>query len=287
LCGFSVDEIASAFVSSHAAIEKRLTRAKKVLAESKRLFEITDDADFSTRLPAVLRALYLLFNEGYHGASAEATVRKELCREAIRLAALLLDRSLSATPAAYALTALMCLDAARLPARVSGSGNLTSLFDQDRAQWDGQLLGEGMKLLELSARGSQLTEYHLEAGIAAVHGLARSTEETDWNEIVSLYDKLMTIRPSPVVALNRAIAMAQRDGPEAGLKEIGAIASRERLAAYPFYYAALGEFELRAGRNQMVHQHFQRALARNPTERTFLEQRVEACASRTEKEAAT
>src|SRR5262245_60696561 len=135
LCGFSVDEIASAFLSSHAAVEKRITRAKKVLAGSKRLFELTD-ADFPARLSAVHRALYLLFNEGYHGASPEAAVRVELCQEAMRLAGMLLEHPASATPASHALCALMCLDAARLPARVDASGNLTSLYDQDRSRWD-------------------------------------------------------------------------------------------------------------------------------------------------------
>jgi RNA polymerase sigma factor (sigma-70 family) len=197
LCGFSVDETASAFVTTHAATEKRLTRAKKVLAGSKRLFDVTAPPDFSARLPAVHRALYLLFNEGYHGASAETAVRVELCREAIRLSVLLLEHPLGMTPVTYALAALMCLDAARLPARVDTSGNLISLFDQDRSQWDQELIAEGLKFLELSAAGSELTQYHVEAAIASIHACARRTEDTDWKAVVSLYDGLMTIRPSP------------------------------------------------------------------------------------------
>jgi RNA polymerase sigma factor (sigma-70 family) len=169
LCGFGVDEIASAFVSGHAAIEKRITRAKKVLAGSKRLFDITAPADFSARLAAVHRALYLLFNEGYHGASAETAVRAELCREAMRLTAILLAHPLGNTPTTCALAALMCLDAARLPARVDASGNLISLVDQDRSQWDQKLVVEGLKFLELSATGTELTEYHVEAAIASIH----------------------------------------------------------------------------------------------------------------------
>jgi len=153
LCGFSVDETASAFVTTHAATEKRLTRAKKVLAGSKRLFDVTAPADFSARLPAVQRALYLLFNEGYHGASAETAVHVELCGEAMRLSALLLEHALGATPVTYALAALMCLDAARLPTRVDAAGNLISLLDQDRSKWDQQLVVEGLRFLELSARG--------------------------------------------------------------------------------------------------------------------------------------
>ncbi len=279
LCGFSVDEIASAFVSSHASIEKRITRAKKVLASSKRLFDVTAPADFSARLPAVHQALYLLFNEGYHGASAEAAVRSELCREAIRLAAILLEHPLGATPATYALSALMCLNAARVPARVDASGNLNALVDQDRSLWDQELVDDGLKLLALSATGSQLTEFHIEAAIASVHATAARTEDTDWGRIISLYDSLMTIRPSPIVALNRAIAVAQRDGPERGLDEIRTIEDRNRLSAYPFYSAALGELELRRGNHETAREHFQAALglARNPMERRFLDQRMKAC----------
>jgi RNA polymerase sigma factor (sigma-70 family) len=279
VCGFSIDEIASAFFSGHAAIEKRIQRAKKVLAASTRLFDIDAPADFSARLPAVHRALYLLFNEGYHGASAEFAVRAELCHEAMRLAAILLQHPLGATPTTYALAALMCLHAARLPARVDASGRLQSLFDQDRSLWDHALVIEGLKLLERSATGSTLTEYHVEAAIASVHAGARSAEETNWGTIVSLYDTLMTIRPSPVVALNRAIAVGQHEGPKRGLDEIGAIANRDRLAAYPFYSAARGEFELRSGRHEIARQQFRAALAlaRNPMERMFIERRIHAC----------
>jgi len=279
LCGFSIDEIAAAYLSSHAAIEKRITRAKKVLASSKKLFNITDTADHFSRLPAVHRALYILFNEGYHGASPEAAVRAELCHEAMRLAALLLQRPLSATPVTHALSALMCLDAARLPARLSGSGELLSLFEQDRSLWDRQLIADGLKLLELSAAGPELSEYHIEAAIASVHVMARSVEETDWGQIVSLYDQLMATRPSPVVALNRAIAIGQHSGPECALEEIRGIAKADHLVRYPFYHAALGEFELRGGRNEIAREHFANALtlARNPMERKFFKQRMDAC----------
>lgn len=279
LCGFSVDEIASAFVSGHAAIEKRITRAKKVLAGSKRLFDISGSNDFAQRLPAVHRALYLLFNEGYHGASAEAAVRSDLCLEAMRLTKLLLEHPLAAGPATHALAALMCFDAARLPARVDASGQLSSLFDQDRSRWDSHLVDEGQRHLDLSATGPELTEYHVEAAIAWVHSMAHRAEDTDWARIVSLYDTLMTLRRSPVVALNRAIAIAQRDGPECGLQEIRAIADLDRLATYPFYYAALGEFEFRIGRHENARQHFRTALrfARNPAERQFFEHRIAAC----------
>jgi len=279
LCGFSVSEVAAAFVSSHAAMEKRITRAKKALAGSKKLFDIADAADFAARLPAVHRAIYLLFNEGYHGASSESAVRAELCREAMRLAALLRAHPLAATPATFALSALMSLHAARLPARLDSSGELRSLFDQDRSRWDANLVAEGQKLLDLSASGPEITEYHVEAAIAWAHAAAPRAEETDWGMIVSLYDRLMTIRPSPVVGLNRAIAIAQREGPARGLEEIRDIANAERIAGYPFYHAALGEFEFRAGRADAAREHFRAALslARNPMEKRFLEQRVAAC----------
>ncbi len=279
LCGFSVNEIANAFVSSDAAIEKRISRAKKVLAGSKRLFDVSGADDFSGRLPAVQRALYLLFNEGYHGASPESAVRAELCQEAMRLTMLLLEHPLAARPATHALAALMCLHAARLPARVDASGSLISLFDQDRSRWDSRLVAEGQRFLDLSATGPELTQYHVEAAIAWVHATADRTEDTDWGKIVSLYNTLMTIRPSPVVALNRAIAIAQHEGPKRGLEEIRAIAGRDRLATYPFFHAALGEFEFHSGRYEIAREHFRAALgfARNPMERQFIEQRMGAC----------
>jgi RNA polymerase sigma factor (sigma-70 family) len=276
LCGFSVAEIAAAFVSNHAAIEKRISRAKKVLAGSKRLFDVADREDFPSRLSAVQRALYLLFNEGYHGASPESAVRFELCQEAMRLAATLLEHTAAATPATHALAALMCLHAARLPARLDGSGNLAAFLDQDRSRWDAHLVSEGQKLLDLSATGSELTEYHVEAAIAAAHCCAQRAEDTDWGRIVWLYDKLMNIRRSPVVALNRAIAIAQLEGPERGLEEIHAIEDANRLAAYPFYSAAIGELELRRGKHEVACRHFREALAlaRSPMEKRFLAQRV-------------
>jgi RNA polymerase sigma factor (sigma-70 family) len=279
LCGFSVGEVASAFISGHAAIEKRILRAKKILAQSKRLFDLTIPADFSARLPAVHRALYLLFSEGYHGASTQSAVRGELCHEAMRLGAVLLEHPRAATPTTYALCALMGLTAARLPARVDLSGKLKSLVEQDRSLWDRKLVLEGLRLLELSASGTELTGYHVEAAIASVHSAALHVADTDWKTIVSLYDLLTAIEPSPVVALNRAIAVAQQEGSERGLDEIGAIANRDRLAGYPFYAAALGELEFRRGSLNTAREHFRAALAlaRNRMERRFLEQRVNAC----------
>jgi RNA polymerase sigma factor (sigma-70 family) len=279
LCGFGIDEVASAFVTTHTAVEKRIPRAKKVLAGSKRLFNTQSANDSSDRLPAVQRALYLLFNEGYHGASAEFAVRAELCEEAMRLARLLVEHPVGATPSSYALSGLMCLNRARLPARMDASGKLNSLFDQDRSLWDQELISEGLQLLELSAEGAELTEYHIEARIAAVHATAPTMHATNWPEIVSLYDLLMTIRPTPIVALNRAIAVGQRDGADRGTRELRAIPDSDRLAKYPFYHAAFGEFALQNGQAENAVVHFETALklARNPMERQFFENRIISC----------
>jgi RNA polymerase sigma factor (sigma-70 family) len=279
LCGFGVNEVASAFVTTYTAVEKRIPRAKKVLAGSNKLFDTHAPADFSARLPAVQRALYLLFNEGYHGASVEFAVRAELCDEAMRLAKLLFEHPLGATPSSYALSALMCLNRARLPARIDASGKLNSLFDQDRSLWDRELISEGLRLLDLSSEGGELIEYHIEAAIAAVHASATTMQTTDWQEIVSLYDTLMTIRPTPIVALNRAIAVGQRDGAECGLQELRAISDSDRLAKYPFYHAAFAEFELQNGQAENAIGHFGTALklARNPMERRFFENRILSC----------
>jgi RNA polymerase sigma factor (sigma-70 family) len=279
LCGFSVGEIAEAFVSPHSTIEKRITRSKRVLAASKKLFEITSAEETYRRLPTVQRALYLLFNEGYHGSSPTVTIREELCREAMRLTSILFAHPLGAIPTTFALAALMSFDAARMPGRVDASGNLQTLFEQDRSQWDRGLLAEGIKFLDLSAKGTELTEYHIEAAIASIHARAPRAEDTDWKSIVSLYDKLQSLRPSPIVGLNRAIAIAQFEGPERGLEELGAIADRDRLVAYPFYFAALGEFELSTGRHGVARERFSAAaaLARSPMERKFFNRRLDMC----------
>ena len=275
LCGFGAGEIAAAFLTGRAAIEKRITRGKKALGRSLTLFDLSD-TDFTERLAAVHRALYLLFNEGYHGASAKETVRAEPCDEAMRLAALLREHTTTRTPATFALSALMALHAARLPARVDEAGELHALWEQDRSRWNQDLIAEGRALLDESARGDEVTTYHVEAAIAAVHAAASTLAATDWNAIVRLYDQLLRIAPSAVVELNRAIAIAQRDGPDAGLDAIARIVDRERLEAYPFLPAALGELERRRGNDAESRRHFARALslARSDAERRFLERRA-------------
>jgi RNA polymerase sigma-70 factor (ECF subfamily) len=164
---------------------------------------------------------------------------------------------------------------------VDESGSLSLLADQDRSQWNPELIAQGQRLLELSASGEQLSEYHVEAAIAWCHSTAPSARETDWGQIVSLYDTLITIRPSPVIALNRAIAVAQLEGPERGLAALLAIPDRERLSTYPFYPIALGEFELQCGHQVAAREHFNVALplARNAVEQRFIEQRIAACAT--------
>jgi predicted RNA polymerase sigma factor len=278
LCGLSIEEIASIYLVTDSAIKKRLSRGKKVFGASQRLFELTAD-DFAPRLSAVHRALYLLFSEGYHGACAEAVIRSELCGEAMRLIRVLVDHAPAATSATHALAALMYLDAARLPSRIDESGDLIRLFDQDRSRWDWKLVAAGLALLELSAAGTELSEYHVEAAIAGMHAAAGRAEDTQWSEIVALYDVLARLRPSPVVALNRAMALAQLEGPQRGLQAVQAIAGVDRLQAYPFYEAALGELELACGRVEVAREHFRLALglARNTAERRFLARRIADC----------
>jgi RNA polymerase sigma-70 factor (ECF subfamily) len=278
LCGFAAPEIAAAFLTTRAAMEKRISRGKKTLAESKRLFDLAD-AEFPARLSAVRRALYLLFNEGYHGASAEAAVRTELCAEAIRLTMLLVEVAQTASPETLALAALMHLHAAKLPARLDAAGDLNPLLEQDRSRWDAGLVQEGLQLLDRSASGDEISAFHVEAAIAAAHATAHSVEETHWDAIVGLYDRLMAIAPSPIVALNRAIAVGQRDGPEEGLESLHAIADADRLGHYPFYPAAIAEFERRRGNLDEAREHFSTAarLARSPVERRYLEARVREC----------
>jgi len=278
LCGFGAPEIAAAFLASRAAIEKRLSRGKKVLATASRVFDLSD-AEFAARLTAVRAALYLLFNEGYHGAGSASAIQVELCEEAIRLVALLREYPAAATPETAALAALMSLHAARLPARLDAAGDFNPLLEQDRSRWDHRLIEHGLAMLEQSASGPTVTPYHVEAAIAAAHASAPSAEATDWPLIVSLYDRLIAVAPSPVVALSRAIAVAQRDGPEAGLDALTAIDNPGQLARYPFHAAARGELELQCGRPEAARAQFAAALAlaRNLAERRFLEKRLAAC----------
>ena len=278
LCGFSVAEIAAAFFSSVAAVEKRIVRARHLLAESRSMFDLKD-GDLPARLGVAQSAIYFLFNEGYHGASAEAPVRDDLCREAMRLVTLLSENGLTGTPSTHALAALLHLHASRLDARVGPEGTLRALFDQDRSQWDHGLVASGLALLDRSSRGTELTEFHLEAAIAAHHATATSRADTPWAAIVGLYDRLALLRPSPVVALSRAIAVGELAGPQRGIEALDAIVGSERLDAYPFYEAARAELLLRMAEPARARVHFLAAasIARNAMERAFFEARASAC----------
>jgi predicted RNA polymerase sigma factor len=207
---------------------------KKFSRNQRTFFDTKAPADFSARFPAVQRALYVLFNEGYHGASSEFAVRAELCREAIRLTALLLEHPSGAVPSSYALSALMCLNKARLPARLDASGNLTLLSDQDRALWDQQLVSEGLRLLDLSATGSELSGYHVEAAIAAIHATAPSMQETDWAEIVSLYDNLKRFDRRQLWHLTEPSPSGNAMVRSAGSKRFKPSRIRRRLRKYSF-----------------------------------------------------
>jgi RNA polymerase sigma factor (sigma-70 family) len=283
LCGFSVDEIASAFMASHAAIERRVSRAKAALAGTGRLAEVTDGRQLARRLPAVHRALYLLFNEGYHSAGAEAAVRAELCHEAVRLTELLVDHPAAGTPETLALAALLHLHLARLSTRLTAEGDFAPFAGQDRSHWDREHMARGSALLERAFATPVRSAFHLEAAIACEHAVASHAGATNWGRIVSLYDILLTLNPSPVVALSRAIAVAQHEGPARGLAELDAISDAGRLAKYPFYAAARGELELALGHRVEARAHFDAALAsaRNAAERRHFAGRAAACAPAT------
>jgi RNA polymerase sigma-70 factor (ECF subfamily) len=237
LGGFSTSEVAAAFLVSESALEKRLQRGKHVLASAARLPEVTPER-VGAALSVVHSALYLLFNEGYHGANPKQSTRAELCGEAIRLASLLAESPVTATPETHALLALMCLSAARLPGRIGPDGELLSWSAQDRSLWDRRLIERGLAALDASACGEELTAFHVEAAIAFEHTCPPSLAETRFSRIAALYDVLLRLRPSPVVALSRAIAIGQAEGPERALEEMARIEGVEQLAAYPFFAAA-------------------------------------------------
>jgi RNA polymerase sigma factor (sigma-70 family) len=279
VCGFGTAEVAHAFLVESAAMEKRLVRAKKVMAAEGRLFEISTPEQTRERLPAVLSALYLMFDAGYHGSATEQPVRSEICADAIRLANLLLGGRATACAEVHALLALMYLHAARMPTRVDAAGLLVPLEHQDRSLWDAALVGLGVQHLSASASGSELSAYHLEAGIAVQHAVAVSTKTTDWPEIVRLYELLYEKKRTPVVALGRAIARAQIVGPRAGIAEVLALEAGQRLHSYPFFWAALGDLAIRAEDPPRARGWFERGLttARNDAEREMFLRRIAEC----------
>ena len=280
LCGFSVAEIGHAFLTTEAAIAKRLTRAKQKIHQARIPFEIPAGGELGQRLDSVLQSLYLLFNEGYKASSGENLVREELCEEAIRLAELLVAHPAGNQPKTHALLALMLLNAARNPTRLDSEGNLLRLKDQDRTRWDQAMIVRGMFHFTQSAVGEELSEYHFEAGIAACHCAAKDYDSTDWQQILSLYDRLIEFDQSPVVALNRAVALANLRGPKAGLQAVRRIRGLNKLSSYYLLYAVQGEFEMRSGNLQAAAEQFRRSfeLAETKSERAFLLKRLQRCA---------
>jgi RNA polymerase sigma factor (sigma-70 family) len=285
LCGFSVSEIAHALLVSEDSIEKRLGRARKLFRSSGTFVEISTTTDIPGRLKAVYQAIYLLFNEGYHGSGSERIVREDLCSEAIRLALLLSKHPEGEKPETHALLALLCFHAARLPSRMDEEGDLLQLEIQDRSKWDRDLLAKGFHFLEKASTGTELSEYHLEAGIASLHCAAPAYEKTNWAGILELYDLLYRLKPSPIIALNRAVALGKARGPEDGLTALRTIHDSAKLKDYPFYPAAQGEFHLLAGHPSEAAKHFEKAmnLARNRSEAGFFERRLKAASSTPDK----
>jgi RNA polymerase sigma-70 factor (ECF subfamily) len=275
-CGFGVTEIAAAFLQRPTTVAQRLVRAKRLLRRRGARPPEPTPAVLVARAGVVREALYLLFTGGHAAAEGERAVRGELCGEALRLARLLLRHPRGDTPATRALAALFCLHGARLPARLDPEGTPIPLEHQDRGLWDRALLAEGFHHLQRSSEGDALTRYHLEAAIAAVHAAAPSAEETDWEEIVSLYDALLDRCPAPVVGLNRAVAVGRARGPEAGLNAVAAVAEEPSLAGYHLLPATLGTLHAEAGRRGEAVACFQAAVEQAPSEadRRYLRSRL-------------
>lgn len=278
VCAFSVDEIARGFVTKSETIAQRIVRAKRTIRERPIAMTMPSRHEMPARLESLLQVLYLMFNEGYSASGGDELVRRDVCAEAIRLTRAIAGHAVASSPAAHALLALMLLQAARTPARVDAAGELILLEEQDRSRWDPAMIAEGIRELERSAAGDVVTRYHTEAAIAACHAVAPSVEETDWPHIVELYDELLAAYPSPVVALNRAIAIAMVEGPEAGIAQIEAI---DALRDYLPKFVAAGELSLRAGDAARAAGHFARALELPSTsaEKRYLLRKLEQCRS--------
>ena len=236
LCGFGIEEIADAFLTNKATIDKRLYRAREKLREEMVDISVLDSSQVEARLPAVLTTIYLLFTEGYYSMPRDPEIRKELCREAMRLCRMLIDNPLTDQPAVNALLALMCFHASRLDARVDQQGELVLYAEQDVSRWESALIGEGMYFLRRSATGTVLTKYHLEANIAYWHCVKEDSAEK-WEAVLQLYNQLLMVEYSPVAALNRTYALAKVRGNAAALPE----AEKLKLISNPYYWALLGE----------------------------------------------
>ena len=282
LCGFGTSEIAHLFLSSKAAVEKQLTRARRKLRESGVFFELPSESELAARLDAVLESLYLLFSEGHKASSGPRLVREELCHESIRLTRILVDHPAGNRPKTHALLALLLLTAARLSSRVDESGNLLRLNEQSRTEWNGAFIAQGLQHLAHSASEDDVGEYHLQAGIAACHCVAPDYESTDWARILALYDELAGINPSPVVAMNRAVAVANVRGAHAGVHSLLNTPNLERLQAHCLFHSVMGELQAQLNDFAGATQSYRRALelAEVAPESAFFENRLRLVAER-------
>lgn len=274
VCGLTTEEIASAFLISPPTLAQRIVRAKARIREARLPYRVPPEEELPQRLDAVLQVVYLVFNEGYLASSGSSLTRADLSGEAIRLGRLLLE--LLPEPEVMGLLALMLLQESRRAARTSPTGELVLLEDQDRSLWDRDLISEGVKLVEKALRSQRFGPYTLQAAIAAVHSEAPDVASTDWPQIVALYGALAQAAPSPVVELNRAVAVAMSDGPEAGLALIDALLAGGELADYRLAHSARADLCRRLGRKAEARASYQRALSLTELEpeRRFLESRL-------------
>lgn len=279
VAGLTTDEIARAFLVPVPTMAQRITRAKRTLSDARVPFEVPRPADRAERLSSVLEVIYLVFNEGYAATAGEDLLRPALCEDAMRLARILAGLA-PQEPEVHGLQALLELQASRSRARVSASGDLILLLDQNRALWDQLLIRRGLAALERAqALGGATGPYALQAAIAACHARARTADETDWRRIASLYDVLASVVPSPVVDLNRAVAVAMAFGPEEGLELVESLGAERALKSYHLLPSVKGDLLLRLGRKTEARAEFERAasLTRNEREREFLLKRAKEC----------
>ena len=274
VCGLTTEEIAKAFLITPRTLAQRIVRAKAKIRETRIPYEVPTQQELPERLGAVLQVIYLVFNEGYSAAAGAEITRAELTGEAIRLGRLLTE--LRAEPEIIGLLSLMLLQESRRAARTSPTGELILLENQDRSLWNRDQIAEGVALLEKALKSRRFGSYTLQAAIAAVHAEAESVAVTDWRQIVALYDRLVRIQPSPVVQLNRAVAIAMRDGPEAGLAHIDAVLEHGELANYYLAHSARADMYRRLGRTAEARSSYEKALAltQQEPERQFLQERI-------------
>jgi RNA polymerase sigma factor (sigma-70 family) len=279
LCGFGIAEIARALLVGEETVKKRLQRATRDLIDHEIALDPPAAGELSGRLDGVHQVLYLLFNEGYSSSDGETAIRADLCEEAARLCHLLCSHPRFGTPATHALMALMLFHAARLDARLDHRGSILLMEEQDRDKWDRRLIRRAQEFLDHSAEGTVISPFHLEAGIAYHHCTAKSYAQTDWPAILRLYDALLTIHRSPVYLLNRAIVVAQIDGPHAGVRALDEAGADPALRRYHLYDATLGEFYRRAGDLARARRHLGAARQKtdSPFDRELIDRRLSQC----------